>query len=87
MQGLAIDPAQRYANAEQLYQALYETSMEQTGSVSMMTHSGISQMLADMQADRKKQAHRKKTDWYGLWYCSVVGDWNFYIFSEDAKWG
>ena len=60
MQGLAIDPAQRYANAEQLYQALYETSMEQTGSVSMMTHSGISQMLADMQADRKKQAHRKK---------------------------
>lgn len=86
MQGLAIDPAQRYANAEQLYQALYETSMEQTGSVSMMTHSGISQMLADMQEDRKSR-HIEKADWYGLWYCSVVGYWNFYIFSEDAKWG
>lgn len=60
MQGLAIDPAQRYANAERLYQALYETSTEQTGSASIMMHSGISQMLSDMQADQKKQVHRKK---------------------------
>ncbi len=70
MQGLAIDPAQRYANAEQLYQALCQTSMEQTGSVSMMTHSGISQMLADMQADRKKQAHKSRLVWsVGLFCC------------------
>lgn len=86
MQGLAIDPAQRYANAEQLYQALYETSMEQTGSVSMMTHSGISQMLADMQADRKKQAHRKsRLVWSVVLFC-CWGLELLYI-SEDAKWG
>lgn len=61
MQGLAIDPAYRFANAECLYQALYEELTQESRSVSeSVTYRGISRMISDMQAEQKKQVHRKQ---------------------------
>lgn len=60
MQGLAIDPAQRFANAGCLYQALYEDLTQESRNTYDVTHSGISRMLSDMQEEQEKQVHRKK---------------------------
>ena len=61
MRGLAIEPVHRFANAERLYQALYEELTQESRNVSAsVTYSGISRMLSDMQAEQKKQVYRKK---------------------------
>ena len=60
MQGLAMDSAQRFANAECLYQALYEDLTQEPRNTYDVIHSGISHMLSDMHTEQKKRVHRKK---------------------------